>query len=114
MGRGRTFEDAISLDYTPPRKVFATYTNYCDSAKVAEMQHQQVTSAVTRVPVGQAQLDHCKLPQSKVTHDKTEYMARSSARALCTHPMGAVSPNYSTVKAGEGLHVSTFLISSKL
>ena len=37
-----------------------------------------------------------------------------SACALCTHPMGAVSPNYSTVRAGEGLHVSAFLISSEL
>jgi len=31
---GRTFEDAISLDYMPPRKVFATYTKYYDTAKV--------------------------------------------------------------------------------
>ena len=34
VGRGRTFEDAISLDYRPPRKIFATYTNYYDTAKV--------------------------------------------------------------------------------
>jgi len=35
--------------------------------RLAEKQHQQVTSAVTRVLVGQAQLYHCNLPQSKVT-----------------------------------------------
>ena len=34
VGRGHTFEDAISLDYTPPRKVLATYTNYYDTSKV--------------------------------------------------------------------------------
>jgi len=80
-------------------------------ARLAEKQHQQVTSAVTRVLVGQAQLYRCKLPQSKVTQN---WAHGSSTRAICTHPMGAVSPNYSTVRAGESLHVSAFLLSAKL
>jgi len=38
-------------------------------AHLAVKQHQQVTSAVTKVLVGQVQLYHCKLPQSKVTQN---------------------------------------------
>jgi len=58
------------------REIFGPTLKICSTGRPAmcahptcQKQHQQVTSVVTRVLVGQAQLYHCKLPQSKVTQN---------------------------------------------